>query len=135
MTDIENKEEEVEETEELKPADKEKKFTQDDVNRFIQREKAKSKLMKEELDTLKTTKDETLTAYETHIAALVGDMAKDVPDPIKKLLGKLSPIDQLEYLSDPANNVVFTKTTFPLSKEKAKDADKEFKHAPIDNPF
>lgn len=112
--------------------DTSKKFTQADVDRLIQREKAKFKPLKDELDTLKTGKSDVLAAYEAVITGLVTDMAKDIPPSILKLLTKLTPLEQLEYLSDPENNVVFEKKEFPLPKTKAKGNVHEFKPAPID---
>jgi hypothetical protein len=107
-----------------------KTFSQEDVNRLIGREKAKTKLYKEQLEQLQTGKDETLTKYENTILKLATDMSKDVPDPIKKLLAKLSPLEQLEYLNDTANNVVFEHKQFPLLKKKAGDTSefKPFEH-------
>ena len=105
---------------------KEKMLTQTEVNRLIQREKVKNKVYKEELDTLKNNKDETLIKYENTIQKMVDDMVADVPDSIKKLLLKLSPLEQLEFLSDKTNESIFEKREFPISKKKSKEGSDEF---------
>jgi hypothetical protein len=128
---------ELKDKEEIEPevdekALNEKKFSQKDVDRIIQREKAKSKAIKEELDTFKTGKDESLDKYEKTIQKLIDDMSKEVPESIKKLMAKLTPLEQLDYLSDPENQVVYEKKQFPVSKAKAKDGKKEFEPSKID---
>ena len=105
---------------------KEKMLTQTEVNRLIQREKVKNKVYKEELDTLKNNKDETLIKYENTIQKMVDDMVVEVPDSIKKLLLKLSPLEQLEFLSDKTNESIFEKKEFPVSKKKSKESSDEF---------
>lgn len=114
--------------------DTSKKFTQADVDRIAQREHAKVKELKTELDALKTGKDETLDKYEKVINDLVADMSKEIPPPVLKLLGKLTPLERLEYLSDPENGIVFDKKEFPISKAKAKTQSKEFVPTPVE-PF
>jgi hypothetical protein len=132
MTDEKEIKEEEVETEVDDKALNEKKFSQKDVDRIVQREKAKSKAWKEELDNLKAGKDENLTNYEKVIQKLVDEMSAEVPESIKKLMAKLTPLEQLEYLSDPENNIVYEKKQFPVSKEKAKSGKKEFTPSKID---
>ena len=131
MTDeIKDKEEEIEDIkDEQPPEDKtkeEKKFTQAEVNRFNRREKEKSKQLQDDLDKLQNNKDETLIKYENTIQKMVDDMVADVPDSIKKLLLKLSPLEQLEFLSDKTNESIFEKREFPISKKKSKEGSDEF---------
>ncbi len=111
--------------------DTSKKFTQADVDRIVKREKASFKPAMDELEKLRSTKDETLTAYEKVITGLVTDMSKEIPASVLKLLAKLSPLEQLEYLSDPENNVVFEKKEFPLPKKKA-TSQPDFKPTPVE---
>jgi hypothetical protein len=99
-------------------ADTEKKFTQADVDRFIQREKAKIKPLKEENDALKKGKDETLTAYEETISKVNEGLIALYPDQVKSLLAKMTPIEQFNWMQDPANNVLTEKKQFPLSPKK-----------------
>jgi hypothetical protein len=124
--------EEEEKDETVQPeVDTSKKFTQADVDRIAQREHAKLKDLKAELEALKTGKDETLDKYEKVINDLVADMSKEIPPPVLKLLGKLTPLERLEYLSDPENGIVFEKKEFPISKAKAKGS-QEFKPSTIE---
>jgi preprotein translocase subunit SecA len=97
----------------------EKQYTQAEVDRLVNIQKAKLKPINDELTLLKTGQDDTLKAYEAVINTMVQDMAKEIPPSILKLLSKLSPLEQLQYLSDPENNVVFEKKEFPLLKKKA----------------
>jgi hypothetical protein len=95
-----------------------KTYTQAEVDRLVNIQKSRYQPLKEELDKIKTGQDETLVKYEKVISGLVGDMSKEIPPSVLKLLGKLTPLEQLEYLSDPENNVVFEKKQFPLPKNK-----------------
>jgi hypothetical protein len=111
-----------------------KTYTQAEVDRLVNIQKSRYAPLKEELDKIKGTENETLKAYEGVITKLVGDMSKEVPPSILKLLAKQTPLEQLEYLSDPANNVVFEKKAFPLPKKKAMGLP-EFKPHKLENPF
>ena len=112
-----------------------KTYTQAEVDRLVNIQKSRYQPLKEELDKIKTGQDETLVKYEKVISGLVGDMSKEIPPSVLKLLGKLTPLEQLEYLSDPENNVVFEKKQFPLPKNKVAKGTPEFKPHKIDNPF
>jgi hypothetical protein len=109
----------------------EKTYTQAEVDRLINLQKAKIKPLADQLESMQKGQSETLTAYETRINSLVEEMSKEVPASILVLLKKLLPIEQLDYLSDPANNVVFEKKQFPLSRAKAK-GEPEFKPTPVE---
>jgi uncharacterized protein YPO0396 len=95
-----------------------KTYTQAEVDRLVNIQKSRYTPLKEELDKIKTEQNDTLKAYEGVITKMVEDMEKEVPAPVLKLLAKLSPLEQLEYLSDPENNVVFEKVKFPLPPKK-----------------
>jgi hypothetical protein len=111
-----------------------KQFTQADIDRIVKREKAPIKALQDEVATLRAGKDDTLKAYEDTTMKIVTELSKEVPEPIKKLLAKLSPLEQLEYLNDPANNILFEKKEFPLTKKKATGTP-EFKPSKIDPVF
>lgn len=108
-----------------------KTYTQAEVDRLVNIQKSRYAPLKEELDALKAKENDTLKAYEGVITKMVGDMSKEVPPSILKLLTKLSPLEQLEYLSDPENNVVFEKVKFPLPPKKTGKAP-ESHPTPID---
>jgi DNA anti-recombination protein RmuC len=126
----ENVENEQEEPKNEQP--KEKMLTQSQVNLLIQREKAIAKKYKEQLDEITSGENETLKKYESTIQKLVDDMSGEVPEPIKKLLTKMTPLEQLEYLSDPSNQVIYEKKQFPLSPQKKSDGKGEFKPEPVE---
>jgi hypothetical protein len=111
--------------------DKEKKFTQADLNRLIQREKAGLKPLKDKLAALEAGQNETLQAYEKVITQMVKDMSKEIHPSILKLMTKLTPLEQLEYLSDPENNAAFEKKEFPLPKKKV-EGKPEFKPSEVE---
>lgn len=100
-----------------KPA--EKTYTQAEVDRLIKMQKDKNKPLQDKIDALEKGKDETLTAYEARITSMVESMSKEIHPSILKLLKKLTPLEQLDYLSDPENNVAFEKPQFPVQKKKA----------------
>jgi len=132
MTDeIEKKDDENTEGDEDKNKDKEKLFSQAELNKIIQREKAKSKLQLEQTIDSYKDKDIVLEKYENTILAIVTELSKDLAEPVKKLLSKATPLEQLEYLNDPANNVLFEKKQFPLSKKKG-EKQGDFVPAPIE---
>jgi preprotein translocase subunit SecA len=109
----------------------EKKFTQADVDRIVQREKAALKPLKEKLEAFETGANETLQAYEKVITQMVKDMSKEIHPSILKLMTKLTPLEQLEYLSDPENNAAFEKKEFPLPKKKVQ-GQPEFKPSEVE---
>jgi hypothetical protein len=113
----------------------EKTYTQAEVDRLIKLQKDKIKPLSDKIEELEKGKDETLTAYEARITAMVDSMSKEIHPSILKLLKKLTPLEQLDYLSDPENNVAFEKPQFPLMPKKAVDGKKEFKPTPIEKVF
>ena len=111
----------------------EKQYTQAEVDRLLKIQKDKIKPLSEKIEELEKGKDETLTAYEARINSMVDSMSKEIHPSILKLLKKLTPLEQLDYLSDPENNAAFEKKAFPLMPKKA-EGKPEFKGTPIE-PF
>lgn len=109
-----------------------KTYTQAEVDSLINIQKAKLQPFKDQIKTLETAQAEDIKPYEAIITKTVDEMSKDIPEPVKKLLAKLSPLERFEYLNDPANGIVFEKKTFPLSPKKAVDGKTEFKATPIE---
>ena len=112
----------------------EKQYTQAEVDRLLKIQKDKIKPLSEKIEELEKGKDETLTAYEARINSMVDSMSKEIHPSILKLLKKLTPLEQLDYLSDPENNAAFEKKAFPLMPKKA-EGKPEFKPHALDNPF
>jgi molecular chaperone GrpE (heat shock protein) len=122
MSDEESKAKETEQQEEVKELDKEpgkttpeKTLTQTEVNKLLADERrkhdAKYNELKGEYSTFKTTIEQREQAANDAAAEKVEALRKDLPDPIIKLLDNLTPVAQLEWLSDPAN--VITKKEIP----------------------
>lgn len=70
-----------------------------------------AKAAREELATFKKSIEDKEKAANDAAAKKVEALRKDLPDAITKLLDKLTPIEQLEWLSDPANTI--TKQQIP----------------------
>lgn len=64
-----------------------------------------AKNAREELATYKKSIEDKEKAANDAAAKKVADLRKDLPESIGKLLDKLSPTEQLEWLSDPANAI------------------------------
>ena len=108
-----------------------KTYTQQEVDRLIDIQRRKLKPISDELEALKSGRDDQIQAYEKVITKMVKDMSKEIHPSILKLMEKLSPLEQLDYLSDPENNAAFEKKEFPLPKKKV-EGKKEFTPAKID---
>lgn len=93
----------------------EKTLTQSEVNKLLADERrkhdAKYNELKGEYTTFKTAIEQREQAANDAAAEKVEALRKDLPEPIIKLLDNLSPVAQLEWLSDPAN--VITKKEIP----------------------
>ena len=93
----------------------EKTLTQSEVNKLLADERrkhdAKYNELKSEYTGFKTTIEQREQAANDAAAEKVEALRKDLPEPITKLLDKLTPIEQLEWLNDPAN--VITKKEIP----------------------
>lgn len=121
MTDETSKAEQTD-TEEVKEPEQspgtkstEKTLTQSEVNKLLADERrkhdAKYNELKGEYSTFKSTIEAKEQAANDAAAEKVEALRKDLPDPLIKLLDNLSPVAQLEWLSDPAN--VITKKEIP----------------------
>ena len=103
-------EEDVKETD--KQPDKkaeEKTLTQSEVNALLAKERkahdTKFKQLQDEYSAFKTGIEEKQTKAEEEAKEKVENLRKNVPEPIIKLLDKMSYTEQLSWLSDPANNI------------------------------
>ena len=122
MTDEDKSKETPEQTEEVKEPEQspgtkstEKTLTQSEVNKLLADERRKHDAKYNELKTEYTGFKSSIEAKEQAAndaaAEKVEALRKDLPEPIIKLLDNLSPVAQLEWLSDPAN--VITKKEIP----------------------
>lgn len=105
------------------PADKgaEKTFTQAEVNALEAKTRkayeAKLKTVTDEYATFKQSVQEKQEAVEAAAKEKVEKLREGLPEGIVNLLDKLTPLDQLEWLSDPANTI--TKQTIkPLPESR-----------------
>ena len=104
---------EPEQTPGQKPS--EKTLTQAEVNKILADERRKHDTRYQDLKTeyagFKAAIEAKEAAANEAAAEKVEALRKDLPDPLIKLLDKLSPVEQLEWLNDPAN--VITKKEIP----------------------
>ena len=93
----------------------EKTLTQSEVNKILADERRKHeaqyKALKGEYDTFKGEIEAKEKAANDAAAEKVEALRKDLPEAIAKLLDKLTPIEQLEWLRDPENAI--TKKQIP----------------------
>lgn len=93
----------------------EKTLTQSEVNKLMADERrkhdAKFNELKSEFATYKTDIEAREQAANDAAAEKVEALRKDLPESIVKLLDKLTPVDQLDWLNDPENAV--TKKEIP----------------------
>ena len=94
----------------------EKTLTQTEVNKILADERRKHeaqyKALKGEYDTFKADIEAREKAANDAAAEQVEALRKDLPEAITKLLDKLTPIEQLEWLRDPENQIT-TKKQIP----------------------
>lgn len=87
----------------------EKTLTQSEVNKILADERRKHEKAFKDLQTeyngYKQTIEEREKAANDAAAAQVEALRKDLPEAITKLLDKLTPIEQLEWLRDPENQI------------------------------
>lgn len=126
MTEQAPKTESVEETVETPDGEQkppEKTVTQSELNRILAKERkdasTKYNALKAEHDALLKKIEDERTAAEDAAKEKVEELRKDLPENILKLLDRLSPIDQLEWLNDPANKV--QKKTIPELPEGSRE--------------
>jgi hypothetical protein len=88
----------------------EKSLPQAEVNKLMADERRKHKAeldaLRAEYGEFKKTVEDREKAAQDAAAEKVEALRKDLPESISKLLDKLTPVEQLEWLSDPANKVV-----------------------------
>jgi len=93
----------------------EKTLTQTEVNKILADERRKHdaqfKALKGEFDTFRGEIEAKEKAANDAAAEQVEALRKDLPEAIVKLLDKLTPIEQLEWLRDPENQI--TKKQIP----------------------
>ena len=123
MTDEDKSKETTEaKTEEVKEPEQspgtkstEKTLTQSEVNKILADERRKHeaqyKALKGEFDTFRGEIEAREKAANDAAAEKVEALRKDLPEAITKLLDKLTPIEQLEWLNDPEN--IVTKKQIP----------------------
>lgn len=123
MTDKteEPKTEDAEKETATEQAKTEKTFTQAEVNALEAKTRksyeAKLKTVTDEYTTFKQSVQEKQEAAEAAAKEKVEKMREGLPEGIITLLDKLTPLDQLEWLSDPANTI--TKQTIkPLPESR-----------------
>ncbi len=111
----------TEKTEDVKPEDEakstdsppdkaaEKTFAQSEVNALMAKERkayeTKLKTVSDEFASFKKQIDDAREAQEAAAKEKVEKLREGLPDGIINLLDKLAPLDQLEWLSDPANTI------------------------------
>lgn len=111
----------------------EKTLTQSEVNRLLADERRKHdaqfKALKGEFDTFRGEIEQREKAANDAAAEQVEALRKDLPDAIAKLLDKLTPIEQLEWLRDPENAI--TKKQIPELPTSAEGHGKQRKQINI----
>lgn len=93
----------------------EKTLTQSEINKILADERRKHdaqlKTLKGEFDTFRGEVEAREKAANDAAAEQVESLRKDLPEAIVKLLDKLTPVEQLEWLRDPENAI--TKKQIP----------------------
>lgn len=109
----------------------EKVFTEQDVQRIVQdrlqREKASAKRKIDEYEAHLKDYQSQIEAYENIIKSFVEKEIENQPEPIKKLLSKLSVIDQWEYLTSGLSEKKFIPSTPKPVEEEEKRPKQKFK--------
>ncbi len=135
-----SKETTTEQTEEVKEPEQspgtkqtEKTLTQTEVNKILADERRKHeaqfKALKGEFDTFRGEIEAKEKAANDAAAEKVEALRKDLPEAITKLLDKLTPLEQLEWLNDPANAI--TKKQIPELPDPANGHGKQRKQIKI----
>lgn len=94
----------------------EKMLSQGEVNRLMANLRSehtkKLNALQSEYDTFKKSVEDKQKEADEKAKTEVEELRKDIPEPIVKLLDKMSPSEQLEWLKDPANA-----TLLPVKKD------------------
>lgn len=105
----ETKDVETTEGETVETQEKEKKFTQDEVNKLMAKEKRawekRYETLQTEFTTFKGEIETERTKQEEKLKTQVDELKKGMPPQILKLLEKLSVQEQYEYLTDSENKI------------------------------
>lgn len=132
MTDENTTNVETTQTETVEAQAQEKKFSQDEVNKLIAKEKRswekKFESIQNEFNTFKGEIEQEQTKREEKVKTQVGEMKKDLPPQIMKLLDKLTIQEQFDYLNDPENKI--EKKTIPSTPKEKEDASPKQKKLP-----
>lgn len=101
----------------------EKTLTQSEVNALMAKERktyeAKLKATQDEFATFKKSIEDRQAEAEEAAKEKVEKLREGLPEGIIALLDKLAPLDQLEWLSDPANTIEHkTIKPLPASREE-----------------
>jgi hypothetical protein len=111
----------------------EKTLTQSEVNKILADERRKHeaqfKALKGEFDAFRGEIEAREKAANDAAAEKVEALRKDLPESITKLLDKLTPIEQLEWLNDPEN--IVTKKQIPELPTSAEGHGKQRKQINI----
>ena len=95
----------------------EKTLTQSEVNKLMAEDRRKHdqryKDLEKEYKDFRSTIEEREKAANDAAAEKVEALRKDLPEPITKLLDRMTPVEQLEWLNDPENNIVAPKKEIP----------------------
>jgi uncharacterized protein (UPF0216 family) len=87
----------------------EKRFSQEELNKLVtqrvKREKDTARKLKEDFETQLSEQAALVTEYETVLKKMIESQSKDLPENYKKLLSKLTVLEQLEFLADETNKV------------------------------
>jgi Ulp1 family protease len=118
IKEVQPQKEEVKESPtEASKTNQEKTLTQSEVNKLLADERRKHDAKYNELKTeytgFKQTIEQREQAANDAAAEKVEALRKDLPEPITKLLDRMTPVEQLEWLNDPTNNVVTAKKEIP----------------------
>lgn len=111
-----------------------KTFTQTEVNEIVRkRESADARALQKKLDALETAQSDELAAYKKIVDANLTEQKKSLPDAVKKLLEKLDPLEQLEWLADPENVKPVERTKIPETPDGSTEAEAVESHVKL--PF
>jgi hypothetical protein len=94
-----------------------KTFSQGEIDNIViervNREKAMSKRIADEFAARETGYQSQITEYEKIINGYISSQILDLPEPMQKILAKLSIADRIEFLSDPNNKQLDQKRNLP----------------------
>lgn len=112
--------------------DGEKSFTQKELDRIlkerIQREKVGSQKVLDDANAQINAQAKAIEGYEKILSKFIETQIKDFPENIKLLISRLPVLEQMEWLSDPSNQIEGSKKIPSTPKEtESKGAGKSVK--------